>query len=333
MNLIVGPVLVNGEDEQRIGVQQNYVYAGSIVARAIVSGLTFTERTYTGSIVLSIQVFRNYAYTGSLALTSAVSAVYSSSSYSGQLALTIGIDSPSFMEYVYEGLMALTIQAISIRDYAYTGNIDSTVRVFGVGVAPVGSEELLRISLIRTIIVDPVQSETDRFPADGSDTEFNLSNFPIYSGTSPKVYINGQIQTGGYTLDEDRGLVIFNAPPATDSEIKVSYKFTMLTDFQIQQIVEINEQYDDVIRMASADLLEIIASSEALIQKKMTLLDTQTDGAAVAKSLRDHAKALRDRVVADMELAGFDSIEFIEMVYDQFSYRDRLVNEWRRSGM
>ncbi|QLQ16139.1 MAG: hypothetical protein HZY73_11295 [Micropruina sp.] len=56
-------------------------------------------------------------------------------------------------------------------------------------------------------------------------------------------------------------------------------------------------------RLAAADALDQIASSEALLSKKITTQDLSTDGPAVAKSLREHAAALR-RQVADASAAS-----------------------------
>lgn len=82
------------------------------------------------------------------------------------------------------------------------------------------------------------------------------------------------------------------------------------------------------IRLAAAAALETIAASEALVQKRITILDLTTDGPAVAKALMDAAKALRDRE-KDNDGAAFD---IAELVLDQFTYRDRLTNEFLREG-
>lgn len=46
---------------------------------------------------------------------------------------------------------------------------------------------------------------------------------------------------------------------------------------------------------AAADALDAIATSEALLSKKLTTQDRATDGPAVADALRKHAAALRAR--------------------------------------
>jgi len=63
------------------------------------------------------------------------------------------------------------------------------------------------------------------------------------------------------------------------------------------------------IYLAAAMALETIATSEVLILKKITLLggDIRTDGPAVAKTLMDRAKLLRERGGAEDD--GFDIVE------------------------
>lgn len=51
----------------------------------------------------------------------------------------------------------------------------------------------------------------------------------------------------------------------------------------------------DSVKRAAAEALDTIASSEALISKKITTQDRSTDGPAVAAALRAHATALRAR--------------------------------------
>ena len=52
---------------------------------------------------------------------------------------------------------------------------------------------------------------------------------------------------------------------------------------------------DGSVKRAAAEALDTIASSEALISKKITTQDRASDGPAVADALRKHAAALRGR--------------------------------------
>jgi hypothetical protein len=64
----------------------------------------------------------------------------------------------------------------------------------------------------------------------------------------------------------------------------------LFTDEEIQAMLDME---DGEIKLAAATLLDQVASSQALLQKKIKLGDIQTDGPAVAASIREQAKALR----------------------------------------
>lgn len=79
----------------------------------------------------------------------------------------------------------------------------------------------------------------------------------------------------------------------------------LLTDFQIEDLLDLN---GDDQRLAAADALDVIASSEALVSKKIRTQSLATDGPAVAASLRAHAASLRaqaDSADADDEDGAF----------------------------
>lgn len=86
------------------------------------------------------------------------------------------------------------------------------------------------------------------------------------------------------------------------------------------------------LRLAAATALEIMASQQAMIQKVMTVLDVQTDGAKVSDALLKRAGQLRDdwARTEDETDSGFD---FAELVYDDFSWRERMLNELQRGAL
>ena len=53
------------------------------------------------------------------------------------------------------------------------------------------------------------------------------------------------------------------------------------------------------VKRAAADAIDALANNEALVMKKIVTEDLQTDGAAVANSLRAGARALRDRAAQE----------------------------------
>lgn len=66
------------------------------------------------------------------------------------------------------------------------------------------------------------------------------------------------------------------------------------------------------VKRAAAQALDTIASSEALVSKKIRTQDLQTDGPAVAAELRARAVALRQQADQDDEVTGggLDIVDF-----------------------
>lgn len=85
------------------------------------------------------------------------------------------------------------------------------------------------------------------------------------------------------------------------------------------------------LKRAAAFCLEAIASNEALTQKVIKILQFSTDGAKVAAELRANAKLLRDQAENDAAVDGA-SFAIAETVYNDFTYRQRVLNEWLRAG-
>lgn len=80
------------------------------------------------------------------------------------------------------------------------------------------------------------------------------------------------------------------------------------------------------LNLAAAKALETIAASEALVQKKIELLDLKTDGPAVADSLRKAAALLREQ--SDSE----SDIDYIEQNLNVFTSRQILINDALRQS-
>lgn len=92
---------------------------------------------------------------------------------------------------------------------------------------------------------------------------------------------------------------------------------SIFTDEEITSflsITAVNGSND--INLAAAKAMETIAASEALVQKKIKLLDLTTDGPAVAASLRASAALLREE--SDSE----SDIDVIEQNLNVFSARE-----------
>ncbi len=81
------------------------------------------------------------------------------------------------------------------------------------------------------------------------------------------------------------------------------------------------------VKAAAALALETIATSEALTQKSIRVLELQMDGPAVARALLQRAALLRTQ--ANEELPAFD---WAETIVDDFSYRERVWKEAQRGS-
>jgi len=82
------------------------------------------------------------------------------------------------------------------------------------------------------------------------------------------------------------------------------------------------------VRLAAAQALDTMASAEAMILKKIRILDLTTDGPAVAAELRARANELRDQVYS-----GSDNLPVTaELVVDGWTLRQRIRNEEARGG-
>lgn len=188
----------------------------------------------------------------------------------------------------------------------------------------------MTIATVRLLAADPETLDRAAAIADGITADFRVPQSPVVVG-SEQVLVNGVLKINGthYTFDYASGLATFlpgNLPTA-GQEVVIPYRHTLLSDANLQALLDL-EGADD--RLAAAQSLDIIASSEALVSKKIKLLDLQTDGPAVAKALREHASELRRQVA---EGAGDSDGGFLvaEMVVDDFSARERILAEALRA--
>lgn len=97
----------------------------------------------------------------------------------------------------------------------------------------------------------------------------------------------------------------------------------LFQDAEIDAFLTLNTS----VRMAAAAALEVIAASEVLVLKKITNLDLETDGPAVARELRELAKQLRAQ---DSTLGAFD---IAEQIVDPFTEREYWFNQTQRGSL
>lgn len=171
------------------------------------------------------------------------------------------------------------------------------------------------IEMVRSVTQDRYTFDRASAVADGVRADFDLPNSPVLAG-SETVSVDGVVKSSpaDYSIDNGVGVVTFTAAPAANATVVVRYRWSILSDTDVQTFLDLNASS---IRLASADALDAIASSEALVQKVLRILDVSTDGAAVARALRDHAKALREQELYASDAGAFD---FANVVVDRTSY-------------
>jgi hypothetical protein len=86
------------------------------------------------------------------------------------------------------------------------------------------------------------------------------------------------------------------------------------------------------VRRAAALALETIASNEVMVLKVIKLLDLQTDGAKTSDALLKRAAQLRAQADADELGEEGGAFDIAELVYDDFTARERLLSQRLRGG-
>jgi len=98
------------------------------------------------------------------------------------------------------------------------------------------------------------------------------------------------------------------------------------SDEEIGAFLDLNE---DSVKRGAAAALDSIASDQALVLKVIRTLDLSTDGASVARALREHAQRLRDEA-NDSDAGEGDLFDYAEMVTNAFTARERVTNQTLR---
>lgn len=100
---------------------------------------------------------------------------------------------------------------------------------------------------------------------------------------------------------------------------------TFWTDEEIQSFI--NDEGDW--RRAAALALETMASDSALVMQLIHVQDLRTDGASVSNALLKRAQMLRQQA-NDSDANDEGGFEIAELVYDDFSYRERIRKQLLR---
>lgn len=177
------------------------------------------------------------------------------------------------------------------------------------------------IQQIRSMIQDLPLFQDDTFVLVAGQLRFQLKYFPVVAGS---VIITGT-NVAFTVTDASNGVVVFASAPGADV-YGVQYTTVLLGDSTIQDILDVNEDSD--IEITAAACLDSIASQQALILKRIKMLDLDIDGPAVAKSLREHAKSLREAVLGEFE-SVFDVAEQVET---EAGWREKVYKDWERQN-
>lgn len=188
----------------------------------------------------------------------------------------------------------------------------------------------MTVSQVRVLTSDLAQYERSTATGDGVTQEFQVEQYPVIAETE-KVYVNGSLKSrdAEYEIDNEVGLITFSAAPGDDLPIIVTYRHAILSDAQIESLLDMESN----VKLAAALALDTIASNEALVQKKIRLLDIQTDGPAVAKELRAHATALRKQVIDAEALDADSAFDIAETVFPPFGPEQRILNAAMRGEL
>lgn len=184
------------------------------------------------------------------------------------------------------------------------------------------------ITKIRSLIQDQPLLVQEEVVFDGVMTSLRTKYFPLVGST-----ILLDPPNPPTVIDEQSGLLTWTSAPAAGPAV-LQYAFVQLLDSTIQDYLDLQASDDagsddvDSIRLAAASALDAIASSQALIQKRLNILDLKTDGPAVADALRKHAVSLRSQVFdAKMNESTFD---FAEQINDTAGYREKVLKDFLR---
>lgn len=124
----------------------------------------------------------------------------------------------------------------------------------------------------------------------------------------------------------------FSTDPTTDIgkiRLIIGDKDGQYPIFQDDEIQAFLDMAGDV-RRAAADALDAIASDQVMVLKVVRTLDLQTDGAAMSRELRQHAKSLREQANA-ADAGNGDLFDIAEFADDAFSQRERVWKQALRS--
>lgn len=175
------------------------------------------------------------------------------------------------------------------------------------------------ISVIRSLIQDKPVPQSQTIVGDGDTTIFYLTEFPVVAGS-----VNFTNAPPDFTLDEETGAITFESAPDVNS-YGGKYSSVLLSDATLQDFIDLEgvESGNDI-RFAAADALDAMAINQALLLRKIKMLDLETDGPAMAKALQAAAKIMRDMIQED------GSFDIAEQINDGPAFQEKILKDFMR---
>lgn len=130
-----------------------------------------------------------------------------------------------------------------------------------------------------------------------------------------------------YNLDNDVGKVRLIIQDGASSESSIQ-NAAIYQDDDIQAFLDLE---GGARKLAAAQALDAMASSEAMVMKRITLLALKTDGPATAAELRKHAQMLRDQYAAGQTEEG-GLFDWAEQTLSPWSTGEILLKDRMRTG-
>lgn len=125
-----------------------------------------------------------------------------------------------------------------------------------------------------------------------------------------------------YDPTTDRGMVRLHLSDTSDVT-------PLFTDAEIDAFL--SREGSNVKRAAASAMLSM-ATNEVMVQKRIRILDLQTDGPAQAKELRETARLLRLEAAEDEATAADGAFDFAELGLPPFGDRAKVWNEALRGS-
>jgi hypothetical protein len=173
----------------------------------------------------------------------------------------------------------------------------------------------------------------------GAPAAFTMSTADdgaTWTGTGPALSTPGEYTATFTTAGTGAGVqhytvIVAAPPPLTDAlrqvRLLIADTNPQLRMFRVDELQDFLDMEGGHVKLAAAQALGVIATSEALIGKVIRTQDLATDGAKVAAELRVRAADLRQQV-ADGEgddSAGFDTVDFVDPFHRR---RGAELSEW-----